>query len=71
MEQAGKIHAPLWGFSDEFTDFEAAQTTSPIRDIFRRHQMARNNHHESATRAGVRDSTDRAEDVMQTGIQAA
>src|SRR5215204_7284329 len=25
MEQARIIHAPLWGFSDEFTEFEAAQ----------------------------------------------
>ena len=34
--------------------------------------MARNNHQESETaRAGVREATDRAEDVMQTGIQAA
>ena len=33
--------------------------------------MARNNHQESETRAGVREFTDRAEDVIQTGIQAA
>jgi hypothetical protein len=39
--------------------------------------MARNNHQEASerasetARAGVRESTDRAEDVMQTGIQAA
>ena len=34
--------------------------------------MARNNHQESETaRAGVREATDRAEDVMQTGIEAA
>ena len=34
--------------------------------------MARNNHQESETaRAGVREATDRAEDVMKTGIQAA
>jgi tRNA U34 5-carboxymethylaminomethyl modifying GTPase MnmE/TrmE len=34
--------------------------------------MARNNHQTSETaRAGVRETTDRAEDVMQTGIQAA
>jgi hypothetical protein len=34
--------------------------------------MARNNQQESETaRAGVREATDRAEDVMQTGIQAA
>src|SRR5215203_2549547 len=34
--------------------------------------MARNNHQESETaRAGVRDATDRAEDVAQTGIAAA
>src|SRR4051794_2010047 len=34
--------------------------------------MARNNHQDSETaRAGVREGTERAEDVMQTGIQAA
>src|SRR5215217_8553192 len=34
--------------------------------------MARNNHQESETaRAGVRDATDRAEDVMKTGMQSA
>ena len=34
--------------------------------------MARNNHQESETaRAGVREVTDRAEDVMQTGIGSA
>jgi len=34
--------------------------------------MARNNHQESETaRAGVREATDRAEDVVQTGIGAA
>ena len=34
--------------------------------------MARNNHQESETaRAGVREATDRAEDVMKTGMQSA
>src|SRR3954468_7421166 len=37
--------------------------------------MARNNHQEERTsetaRAGVREATDRVEDVMQTGLQAA
>ena len=39
--------------------------------------MARNNHHEAiertgeTARAGVREATDRAEDVMKTGIQSA
>src|SRR3954466_4698080 len=34
--------------------------------------MARNNHQESETaRAGVREATDRAEEVMKTGIQSA
>jgi hypothetical protein len=39
---------------------------------FQEAQMARNNNQESETaRAGVREATDRAEDVVQTGIQAA
>ena len=34
--------------------------------------MARNNHQESETaRAGVREATDRAEEVVRTGIEAA
>ena len=33
--------------------------------------MARNNHESDNARAGVREATDRAEDVMQTGIHAA
>ena len=34
--------------------------------------MARNNHQESETaRAGVREATDRTDDVVQTGIEAA
>jgi len=61
----------LVGFSDEFPESNGGEHTSPTMYIFRRHQMARNNHQESETRAGVRESTDRAEDVMQTGIQAA
>src|SRR4051794_27186143 len=59
------------GFSDEFTEFEDGEATSPIIEISGG-KMARNNHQESeTTRAGVREATDRAEDVMQTGIQAA
>src|SRR5215211_3239804 len=39
---------------------------------FQESHMARNNHQESETaRAGVREATERAEDVMQTGLQAA
>ena len=60
------------GFSDAFTEFEDGEAISPIMDNFQEAQMARNNHQESETaRAGVREATDRAEDVVQTGIEAA
>jgi len=43
-------------------------------DIFRRQQMARNSQIERTSeiaRGGVREATDRAEDVVQTGVEAA
>src|SRR5215212_365172 len=67
------------GFSDEFTEFGVRRRRSHVASHghFQEGQMARNNHQEASerasetARAGVREATDHAENVMQTGIQAA
>ena len=71
MEQARTIHAPCGASQIEFTEFEGGEATSPIMDIFRRHKWQGTTTRRARRRAGVREATDRAEDVIQTGIQAA
>src|SRR5215213_7924076 len=71
MEQARTIHAPCGASPMSSPSSRAAKHVADHRH-FQEAQMARNNQQESeAARAGVREATERVENVMQSGIQAA